>query len=429
MTSIQQAVQEATTEQEIHRLVAAYAKATRIDDQITRFAEVVPGVPPREASDLSGRVRVLFTGLGIASKRLDDDSRTAIKEALHVFCHALLRLNELQSARPDNGPGSSVSGSLPDAQAAWVAGEPTHSNRRSQGLATRLEEETILLEARSLIGERPWSRRSFVASVLASGFAVAVQPVSAQTITTDSAGLIAGEVKVPTADGQIPAYRAMPDIGGPFPVVLVVQEIFGVHEHIKDLCRRLAKAGYFAVAPELYARQGDVSQLKDIQGILTNVVSKVPDAQVMSDLDSTVAWAGGTGNADVHRLVITGFCWGGRITWLYCAHNPRVNAGVAWYGRLAGQPNALMPKNPIDLAATLRVPVLGLYGAADQGIPVQSVDEMRTALSRGASGSELIVYPDTPHGFNADYRPSYRKVAAEDGWKRMLAWFNAHAGG
>jgi len=287
----------------------------------------------------------------------------------------------------------------------------------------------ILPEARSLIGEKQWSRRSFVATVLASGFAAAVQPVSAQTITTDSKGLIAGEVKISAADGQIPAYRAMPDTGGPFPVVLVVQEIFGVHEHIKDLCRRLAKSGYFAVAPELYARQGDVSQLKDIQEILTTVVSKVPDAQVMGDLDSTVTWAGGTGRADVHRLAITGFCWGGRITWLYCAHNPRMKAGVAWYGRLVGQPNALMPKNPIDFAATLRVPVLGLYGAADQGIPVQSVDEMRAALSRGASGSELIVYPDTPHGFNADYRPSYRKEAAEDGWKRMLSWFNAHGAG
>ena len=287
----------------------------------------------------------------------------------------------------------------------------------------------ILPDALSLVGEREWSRRDFVVSVLASGFALSVQPVSAQTITTDDAGLTAGEVKVPTNDGQIPAYRAMPAIGGPFPVVLVVQEIFGVHEHIKDLCRRLAKVGYFAVAPELYARQGDVSQLKDIQEILTTVVSKVPDAQVMSDLDATVDWASGAGKADTNRLAITGFCWGGRITWLYCAHNPRVKAGVAWYGRLVGQPNALMPKNPIDVAAALKVPVLGLYGAADQGIPVQSVDEMRATLSRSTSGSELVLYPDTPHGFNADYRASYRKEAAEDGWKRMLAWFKSHGAG
>ena len=228
---------------------------------------------------------------------------------------------------------------------------------------------------------------------------------------------------------EVPAYRAMPATGGPFPVVLVVQEIFGVHEHIKDLCRRLGKTGYFAVAPELYARQGDVSKLKDIQEILTTVVSKVPDAQVMSDLDATVEWASATGKADVNRLAITGFCWGGRITWLYCAHNPRVKAGVAWYGRLVGPPITLMPKNPIDVAATLKVPVLGLYGGADQGIPLQSVDEMRAALSRGTSGSELVVYPDTPHGFNADYRPSYRKEAAEDGWKRMLAWFKTHRAG
>ncbi len=287
----------------------------------------------------------------------------------------------------------------------------------------------ILREALSLVGEKEWNRRDFVVTVLASGFALSVQPVSAQTITTDDTGLTAGEVKVPTNDGQMPAYRAMPATGGPFPVVLVVQEIFGVHEHIKDLCRRLAKTGYCAVAPELYARQGDVSQLKDIQEILTSVVSKVPDAQVMSDLDATVEWASGTGNADTSRLAITGFCWGGRITWLYCAHNPRVKAGVAWYGRLVGQANAMMPKNPIDLAQSLKVPVLGLYGGADQGIPVQSVDEMRSVLSRGASGSELVVYPDTPHGFNADYRPSYRKGAAEDGWKRMLAWFKGHGAG
>jgi carboxymethylenebutenolidase len=265
--------------------------------------------------------------------------------------------------------------------------------------------------------------------VLASGFALSVRPVSAQTITTDDQGLAAGEVKVPTNDGQMPAYRAMPATGGPFPIVLVVQEIFGVHEHIKDLCRRLAKAGYFAVAPELYARQGDVSQLKDVQEILTAVVSKVPDAQVMSDLDATVAWAGATGKGEATRLAITGFCWGGRITWLYCAHNPHVKAGVAWYGRLVGQPNALMPKNPIDIAASLKVSVLGLYGGADQGIPVQSVDEMRAALARGTSGSELTVYPDAPHGFNADYRPSYRKEAAQDGWQRMLTWFSSHGAG
>ena len=274
----------------------------------------------------------------------------------------------------------------------------------------------------SLVPTRDWNRRSFVVTVLGSGFALAVQPVSAQTITTDVQGLTAGEVKIPVKDGEIPAYRAMPAGGGPFPVALVVQEIFGVHEHIKDLCRRLAKSGYFAVAPELYARQGDVSRLKDIQEILSTVVAKVPDAQVMSDLDATAAWAG-TGEGDVDRLAVTGFCWGGRITWLYAAHNPKIKAGVAWYGRLVGQTSELAPANPIDLASMLTVPVLGLYGGADQGIPLDTVEKMRAALATGKSGSEIVVYREAPHGFNADYRPSYRKDAATDGWTRMLAWF------
>ena len=278
----------------------------------------------------------------------------------------------------------------------------------------------------SLLPTRDWTRRDFVVTVLGSGFALAVQPVSAQTITTDAEGLTAGEVKIPVQDGQMPAYRAMPASGGPFPVVLVVQEIFGVHEHIKDVCRRLAKSGYFAVAPELYARQGDVSRSKDVQEILSTVVSKVPDAQVMSDLDAAAAWAAGTGKADTSRLAITGFCWGGRITWLYCAHNPKVKAGAAWYGRLVGQASELTPAHPVDLAAALQVPVLGLYGGADQGIPLDTVERMRAALASGKSGSEIVVYPDAPHGFNADYRPSYRKDAADDAWKRMLAWFKRH---
>jgi len=284
-------------------------------------------------------------------------------------------------------------------------------------------------ELKSLAPQRDWTRRDFVSCVLASGFAVATQPVSAQTITTDARGLTVGEVKVPVKDGEIPAYRAMPASGAPHPVVLVVQEIFGVHEHIKDICRRLAKAGYFAVAPELYTRQGDVSQIKDIQEILTIVVSKVPDAQVMSDLDATAAWAALTGHADAARMGVTGFCWGGRIVWLYCAHNPSLKAGIAWYGRLAGQASDLTPKHPVDIAASLEVPVLGLYGGADQGIPLQTVEQMRAALERGKSGSQIVVYEDAPHGFNADYRPSYRKDAASDGWKRMLAWFKTHGAG
>ena len=289
-------------------------------------------------------------------------------------------------------------------------------------------EEQAMTEAqlKSLLPEKDWTRRNFVVSVLASGFALATQPVSAQTITTDTRGLTAGEVKVPVKDGEIPAYRALPASGGAHPMVLVVQEIFGVHEHIKDICRRLAKVGYFAVAPELYARQGDVSHLKDIQEILTHVVSKVPDAQVMSDLDATLEWAGASGQADTGRAAITGFCWGGRIVWRYCAYNPGVKAGVAWYGRLVGQGSELTPRHPVDIARSLEVPVLGLYGGADQGIPIPTIEQMRAALERGSSGSQIVVYEDAPHGFNADYRSSYRKDAATDGWKRMLAWFKSH---
>ncbi|AGA31177.1 dienelactone hydrolase family protein [Singulisphaera acidiphila] len=271
-----------------------------------------------------------------------------------------------------------------------------------------------------------FTRRTFAVTTLAAGFALAVQPVSAQTITTDTTGLEAGEVKIPTPDGEIPGYRAMPAKAGPFPVILVVQEIFGVHEHIKDLCRRLAKVGYLAVAPALYARQGDVSTIKDISEIIAKVVSKVPDAQVLSDLDATVAWVKASGKGDTTKLGVTGFCWGGRIVWLYAAHNPSLKAGVAWYGRLISPPDALHPKNPIDLAGELKAPVLGLYGGADQGIPVETVDQMRAELKKANKTAEIIVYPDTPHGFNADYRPSYTKDKAEDGWQRMLAWFKQY---
>ncbi len=278
----------------------------------------------------------------------------------------------------------------------------------------------------SLLPKVELTRRDFVVSSLAAGFALAVQPVSAATITTDAEGLEAGEVRVPVADGEIPAYRAMPAKGSGFPTVLVVQEIFGVHEHIKDVCRRFAKLGYFAIAPEMYARQGDVSKLTDFQEIF-KIVSKVPDKQVMSDLDAAVAYAKGTGKADTAKLAITGFCWGGRIVWLYAAHNPALKAGVAWYGRLKGQSTELQPRYPLDLAAQIKTPILGLYGGADQGIPVTTVEQMREALKvSGNKDSEIIVYENTPHAFFADYRPSYRKEAAEDGWKRMLAWFQKY---
>jgi carboxymethylenebutenolidase len=272
-----------------------------------------------------------------------------------------------------------------------------------------------------------WTRREFVAGLLAGGFALAAQPVVAETtIVTDSKGLVAGEVEIPTADRPIPAYRAMPESAGPFPVILVVQEIFGVHEHIRDVCRRLAKFGYMAIAPELFIRQGDVSKLADIQQIFREVVSKVPDAQVMSDLDAAVGWADASRMGDLSRIGITGFCYGGRITWLYCSHNPKVGAGVAWYGRLVGQASELQPKYPIDIAASLTVPVLGLYGGADQSIPLDSVEQMRQALAKSNSEWEIVVYEAAPHAFFADYRPSYRKEAAADGWKRMLAWFKTH---
>jgi len=269
----------------------------------------------------------------------------------------------------------------------------------------------------------PENRREFLVSKLAVGFALAVHPIGAQTITTDTKGLIAGEVQIPMADGKmIPAYRARPNGNGRFPTVLVVQEIFGVHEHIKDLCRRLAKSGYMAIATELFARQGDVSKIQNVQEIVDTVVSKVPDSQVMSDLDSTVAWAAkNSGSSD--RLAITGFCWGGRIVWLYAAHNPKLQAGAAWYGRLEGDKNAMTPKNPIDYVAVLKAPVIGFYGGKDTGIPLESVERMRGALKVIDEESEIVVYPEAQHGFNADYRPTYKQDDAQDAWKKMLAWF------
>ena len=285
-------------------------------------------------------------------------------------------------------------------------------------------------DRRSLSAKDDLDRRQMLVTSLAAGFAAAVHPVAAQTaIKTDTAGLAAGEVSIPVADGEIPAYRARPDTTNTtdtFPVVLVVQEIFGVHEHIRDICRRLAKEGYLAIAPELYARQGNVADMADIQEIISKVVSKVPDAQVMSDLDAVVAYARAMGRGDTSRLGITGFCWGGRITWLHAAHSAGVKAGVAWYGKLTGEASAMTPRHPIELAAELKAPVLGLYGGADKGIPLESIERMRTACKAANKRCEIVVYPDTPHAFNADYRPSYRPDAAKDGWGRMLAWFRTN---
>jgi carboxymethylenebutenolidase len=268
------------------------------------------------------------------------------------------------------------------------------------------------------------SRRAFVGS----SFAAAVLPAMAQTvIKTPSEGLTVGEVTVPVGDFRMPAYRAMPAGRTGLPVVLVVSEIFGVHEYIADVARRFAHAGYCAIAPELFVRQGDAGAYGEVAKLIAEVVSKVPDAQVMADLDATLAWARGQG-MDTARAGITGFCWGGRMVWLYAAHNPALKAGVAWYGRLAGGTTALAPKDPLDLVASLHAPVLGLYGGQDAGIPLDSVERMKTALAAGpaaARASRIVVYPDAPHAFHANYRPSYRKEAASDGWQRALAWFKS----
>jgi carboxymethylenebutenolidase len=274
-------------------------------------------------------------------------------------------------------------------------------------------------------------RRAFVGGSLGVGFAAATLPVAAQTmIKTDPAGLDVGEAKVAVGADQLPVYFAKPTGKTKLPTVLVVQEIFGVHEHIADVCRRFAKAGYLAIAPELYFRQGDPRGYTEIPKLMADIVSKVPDAQVMSDLDAVAVWASTRDGSD--RVFVTGFCWGGRITWLYAAHNPKVRAGVAWYGRLVGQPSALTPKHPIDVVNDLKAPVLGLYGEADTGIPMDTVWKMQDALkaspNKSANASAFKIYDQAPHAFHADYRPSYRKEAAEDGWKRCLQWFSERQG-
>ncbi len=279
----------------------------------------------------------------------------------------------------------------------------------------------------------PPSRRDVIRHTLSSGFALAVTPIASTVLATDAAGLVVADVKIPTAAGVIPAYRASPSGKAKAPVLLVVHEIFGVHEHIKDVCRRLAKLGYFAIAPDLFARHGDATQIADKNELVQKIVSKASDAQVAGDLDATVAWAGRQAGADPSRLGITGFCWGGRITWLYAAHQPALKAGVAWYGKVTGERDALHPKTPIDLASDLKAPVLGLYGGKDQGIPVESVEQMKQALSASsnpvAKKCELKVYPEAGHAFAADYRPTYRKVDAEDGFQRLSAWLRKNGVG
>ena len=277
------------------------------------------------------------------------------------------------------------------------------------------------------------SRRRVIQVGLGVGYAAATLPVMSQTaVKTSAEGLTAGEVTIDVAGFKMPAYRAQPTGKTDLPVVLVLSEIFGVHEYIADTARRFARQGYLAIAPELFVRQGDAQSYGEMSKLISEVISKVPDAQVLGDLDAAVAWAGANGG-NTDKLGVTGFCWGGRQTWLYAAHNPKVKAGVAWYGRLVGEPTPLGPKNPLDQVAQLKAPVLGLYGGADTGIPLDTVDRMKAALadagakgSAAARASSFVVYPDAPHAFHADYRPSYRKEAADDGWQRALAWFKQH---
>jgi carboxymethylenebutenolidase len=273
------------------------------------------------------------------------------------------------------------------------------------------------------------SRRTALKAALGVGYAASTLPVMAQTaIKTSSDGLKTGETTVEVNGFKVPVFYAAPAGKTNLPVILVIQEIFGVHEYIADTARRFAKAGYMAVAPELFARQGDPTQYAEMAKLMAEVVSKVPDGQVMADLDGVVKWASANGG-NAKKVGITGFCWGGRITWLYAAHNPAVKAGVAWYGRLVGQSTALTPKHPVDIAAGVHGPVLGLYGGQDGGIPLTTVNQMKDALATGgaaAKKSAFVVYPDAPHAFHADYRPSYRKGPADDGWKNALAWFKAN---
>lgn len=276
--------------------------------------------------------------------------------------------------------------------------------------------------------EQGATRRTALKVALGVGYTAAATPLMAQTaIKTSSEGLKTGEATYEVDGFKVPAYFAAPTDKTNLPVVLVVQEIFGVHEYIADTCRRFAKAGYLAIAPELYARQGDPAKYAEMAKLMAEVVSKVPDAQVMADLDGAVKWAGAHGG-DLAKVAITGFCWGGRITWLYAAQGP-VKAAVAWYGRLVGANTDLTPKNPIDLAAVMRAPVLGLYGEKDGGIPLDTIDKMKAALASGTAASkaaQFVVYPEAPHAFHADYRPSFRQGPAEDGWRRCLAWFKAN---
>jgi carboxymethylenebutenolidase len=268
------------------------------------------------------------------------------------------------------------------------------------------------------------------ASALSLGFVAASEPVMAQAIKTDFAGIKAGEQDIPVGSFNLPAYISRPEKAtGPLPVVIVVSEIFGVHEYIADVTRRFAKLGYLAIAPEFFIRAGDPNTFGTIAEIQSNIVAKTPDTQVLGDLKAAITWAGKNGG-DPKKVAVTGFCWGGRITWL-SATMPEVKAGVAWYGRLVGDKTANNPKQPVEIAAELKAPVLGLYGSADTGIPVDTVDQMKAALAKASSNpsakaSKFEIYPEAPHAFHADYRATYREGPAKDGWAKCLAWFKQH---
>lgn len=272
----------------------------------------------------------------------------------------------------------------------------------------------------------PVTRRALVKASLGLGFCAAILPVWAQTIATPSDGLDAGEARVEAGDAEIPVYRAAPQHGGPFPVVLVVHEIFGVHEHIKDVCRRFARLGYYAIAPDLFARQGDAAKEPDMAKIMADIVAKTPDAEVANDLDATLRFAAASGVADPNRMAVVGFCWGGRQVWLYAAHHPRLKAAVAWYGPLAYPVSASTPSNPPDIVNALKVPTLGLYGGQDKSIPLGEIEAMRAKLAVAGDASRIVVYPDAGHAFFADYRPSYVKADAEASWQEATAWLKAH---
>jgi carboxymethylenebutenolidase len=274
------------------------------------------------------------------------------------------------------------------------------------------------------------STASVTASALGFGFVAASEPVMAQAIKTDFSGIKAGEQDIPVGSFNMPAYISRPEkASGSLPVVIVVSEIFGVHEYIADTTRRFAKLGYLAIAPEFFTRAGDPNSFGTVAEIQSNIVAKTPDTQVLSDLKAAIAWAGKNGG-DLKKVGVTGFCWGGRITWL-SATMPEVKAGVAWYGRLVGDKTANNPRQPVEIAADLRAPVLGLYGSADTGIPLDTVEQMKAALSKASSNpaakaSKFEIYPEAPHAFHADYRATYREGPAKDAWANCLAWFKQH---